>query len=104
MMGSMKDLSIQMSLPFGEDVVEGKVFELYVKNGKREFQRHVKFIQADCLEEAEDNVVGVNPDYWKTMSVRPVKPEYIWKTFEDLHVAYNTCKSILGLDELLENS
>ena len=103
MMGSMKDLSIQMSLPFGDDAIEGKVFELYVKNGKREFQRHVKFIKAECLEDAEDSVIEINPDYWKNMSVRSVKPDYVWKTFEDLHVAYSTCKTILGLDEFLDN-
>ena len=103
MMGSMKDLSIQMSLPFGDDAIEGKVFELYVKNGKREFQRHVKFIKAECLEDAEDSVIEINTDYWKSMSVRSVKPDYVWKTFEDLHVAYSTCKTILGLDEFLDN-
>ena len=100
MMGIMKDLSIQMNLPFGEDELEGKVFELYRKNGNREFQSHVRFLRADSLEEAEDNIVEVNPDYWKTMSIRPADPEYIWKMFESLHVSYCSCKKVLGLDDL----
>ena len=73
------------------------VFELYVKDGNREFMRHVRFLQADTLNDAEDRITEVIPDYWKTMSVRPVTLEYVWDVYQDLHFSYHTCKSMLGL-------
>ena len=94
MMSNMKDLAIQMSLPFDEDEMNNKVFELYVKNPNREFQRHVRFIKADSLEDAEDQISESDPDYWKTQSVRHVRVDYIWSTFESLHYSYHMCKSI----------
>ena len=102
MMGVMKDLAIQMNLPFDEDEMNGRIFELYVKSPNREFQRHVRFISADSLAAAEDQAAETDPDYWKTQSVRHVKVEYIWETFESLHFSYHMCKSILGLDKLEE--
>jgi hypothetical protein len=103
MMGAMKDLVIQMNLPFDEDEMNTRIFELYTKSPNREFQSHVRFINADSIEAAEDKVAEVNPDYWKTQSVRHVKVEYIWKTFESLHFSYHVCKRILGLDKLEED-
>ena len=90
----MSDAGMQMELPLedGRDI-----FELYVKNGQREFVRHVSFLRANCLNDAEDEISEVLPDYWKTMSVRPVEVEYVWKTYEKLHISYMTCKSLLGL-------
>jgi hypothetical protein len=73
------------------------IFELYIKNGQREFVRHVRFLRADCLNDAEDLVSVITPNYWKTMSVRPVETEYVWETYEELHVSYQTCKSLLGV-------
>jgi hypothetical protein len=99
-MANMKDLSMQMSLPLGEGDLEGNIFELYTKNPNREFQSHVRFVRAASREAAEDYVSESDPNYWKTMSVRSVRAEYIWKTFESLHMSYHTCKSILGLEGL----
>ena len=101
-MGKMKDLIVQMNLPFGEDDLEGHVFELYTKNSNREFQSHVRFIKAVSIEDAEDYIVEVDPNYWKTMSIRSVKIDYVWTTFESLHMSYHICKSILGIDKFLE--
>jgi hypothetical protein len=89
------DLDKLFDMMIGE--ADSDIFELYAKNGRREFIRHVKFLRADCLNDAEDLVSDIIPDYWKTMSIRPVEIEYVWKIYEDLHVAYMTCKSILGL-------
>ena len=91
----MIDPNQQMELPLDD---EGDFFELYVKNGQREFVRHVRFLRADCLYDAEDEISEIQPNYWQTMSVRPVEMTYVWKTYEDLHVAYMTCKSLLGLN------
>ena len=90
----------QMSFPFTsktDDELRGCVFELYKKNSNREFVRHVRFIEAESLNEAEDIASKIDAAYWKDKSVRAVSPEYVWKTFEDLHFSYNMCKSVLGL-------
>ena len=92
-MSNMKK-QLELSLDDTKDI-----FELYVKDGNREFVRHVRFLQAESLDDAEDEVSEIIPDYWKTMSVRHVGHEYVWSTYEDLHYAYNICKSMLGLVE-----
>jgi len=89
----MNDMN-QLELPFDDD---RPFFELFVKNGNREFVRHVRFLRAECLNDAEDEISVVLPNYWKTMSVRPVEIEYVWLTYEDLSVSYKHCKSLLGL-------
>ena len=83
-----------------EKSLEGKVFELYKKTNLREFKSHCQFIKADSLREAEDEAMVIDPDYWKTKSVRPVTPEYVWDTFIELHYAYSISKSILELDDI----
>lgn len=83
-----------------EESLEGKVFELYEKTSNREFKSHVQFIKADSLREAEDEAAVVDPDYWKTRSVRPVTPEYVWDKFIELHYSYSIAKSILELDDI----
>tara|TARA_R110000824_G_scaffold303780_1_gene491628 strand:+ start:138 stop:407 length:270 start_codon:yes stop_codon:yes gene_type:complete len=88
-MGNMKQLQLSLE--------EKDIFELYVKDGNREFVRHVRFLRADSLNNAEDIISEVSPDYWKTMSVRPVVLEHVWDTYKDLHFAYKICKSLLGL-------
>ena len=88
-MGKIKQLQLALE--------EKDIFELYVKDGNREFVRHVRFLRADSLNNAEDVISEVLPDYWKTMRVRPASLEYVWDTYEDLHFAYKTCKSLLGL-------
>ena len=100
-MSRMKDMAGQMSFPFSsktDDELTGKVFELYEKTPNREFMRHVRFIEAKSLQEAEDFVLNIDPSYWKNQSIRPVTPEYIWNVFQSLHFSYNMCKSILGID------
>lgn len=95
----MSDTGQQMELPLDDD---RDFFELYIKNGRREFVRHVSFLKADCLNDAEDEISSVLPDYWKTMSVRPVEVEYVWKTYEELHVSYMICKALLKLIQFNE--
>jgi len=92
----MSNMKQQLELPL-EDSRD--FFELFVKDGNREFVRHVRFLRAESLNDAEDEVASVLSDYWKTMSVRPVNIKYVWKTYEDLHFSYNICKSLLGLIE-----
>ena len=92
----MSNMKEQLKLPLDDS---REFFELYVKDGNREFVRHIRFLQADSLNSAEDEITTVLPDYWKTMSVRPVTLEYVWETYEDLHFSYHTCKSLLGLIE-----
>ena len=89
----------QMNLPFDVEDLDGRIFELYIKNPNREFKSHVRFIKAESLQDAEDYIAEVDPVYWKTMSVRSVKLEYVWKTFESLHVSYHLCKTLLGLED-----
>jgi len=86
----------QLQLPL-ED--RGEIFELFVKDGNREFVRHVRFLRAESLDEAEDLVAEVLPEYWRTMSVRWVDEAYAWKTHEDLHFALSMCKSVLDVIE-----
>ena len=86
-----------------EESLEGKVFELYEKTSNREFKSHVQFIKADNLRDAEDEASVVDPDYWKTRSVRPVTPEYVWDKFIELHYSYSIAKSILELDDITED-
>lgn len=83
-----------------EKSLEGKVFELYKKTNLREFKSHCQFIKADSLRAAEDEAMVIDPDYWKTKSVRPVTPEYVWDTFIELHYAYSIAKGILELDDV----
>lgn len=83
-----------------EQRLEGKVFELYRKTNLREFKSHCQFIKADSLREAEDEAMKIDPDYWKTKSVRPVTPEYVWDKFIELHYSYSIAKHILELDDI----
>ena len=83
-----------------EEKLEGKVFELYKKTPHREFKSHCQFIKADSLREAEDEAMVIDAEYWKTKSVRPVTPEYVWDTFIELHYAYSIAKGILELDDI----
>ena len=91
-MARMKQLKLPLDNP-------GEIFELFVKDGNREFVRHVHFIRAHSLAEAEDEVAKVNPGYWKTMSVRRVEESYAWSIHADLHFALATCKSVLDIVE-----
>lgn len=81
----------------------GKVYELYEKTPNREFKSHVQFIQADSLCEAEDKAMEVDPEYWRTKSVRPVTIDYMWERFTQLYFSYSMAKSILGLNGLVED-
>jgi hypothetical protein len=91
-MANMKQLKLPLESP-------GEIFELFIKDGNREFVRHVQFIRALSLAEAEDKVAEVKPDYWKTMSVRWVEESYAWSMLEELHFALSTCKSVLDIVE-----
>ena len=90
----MSDTGKQLMLSLDDD---DDFFELYVKDGNQEFVRHVRFVKVSSLDDAEDVFLEAIPDYWKTMSVRPVEFDYVWKTYTDLHMSYMFCKSILGL-------
>ena len=85
-----------------EEELEGKVFELFEKTANREFKRHIQFIKADNLCQAEDKALEVDPGYWRTKSVRPVAVTYVWDTFTDLYYSYSMAKSVLGLSDLLD--
>ncbi len=100
----MLPFSIQMSFDdiAEEEDLDGKIFELYEKTPNREFKSHVQFIKAESLCEAEDKFAEVDPDYWRSKSVRAVSIDYTWKTFTQLYFSYSMAKSVLGLDELLE--
>ena len=52
---------------------------------------------------AEDEAAVIDPDYWKTKSIRPVTPEYVWDTFIELHYSYSIAKSILELNDIAED-
>jgi hypothetical protein len=94
-------IGVQMLLPLEVKMDDSeKFFELYVKSGQQEFVRHVRFFKAKSLAGAEDAALEVNPDYWKTMRVRPVKMDYVWRVFQDLHFSYNICKTLLDLIDL----
>ena len=100
----MTPIEIQMSfddLESDEDL-EGKIFELYSKTPNREFKSHVQFIRAENLCEAEDKASEVDPDYWRSKSVRSVSTDYAWRTFTQLYFSYNMAKSVLGLEALLD--
>ena len=86
-----------------EETLIGKVFEAYEKTPNREFKSHVQFIKADSLSDAEDEAAVIDPGYWKTRSVRPVTPEYVWDKFIELHYSYSIAKSILELDDIAED-
>ncbi len=91
------DVDVDISI---EEELEGKVFELYKKTPHREFKSHCQFIKADTLSEAEDKAIEIDDEYWKTKSVRPVTPTYVWDTFIELHYAYSIAKGILDLDDI----
>ena len=95
------NLPAQMDLFDEQDNLQGNLYELYEKTPNREFKSHIKFISADCLNDAEDKVAEVDPFYWKNKSVRQVDINYVWQTFEKIHVSYQTCKSILGIDSII---
>jgi len=96
----MKDYGMQMDIFEQEEMLEGKIFELYEKTANREFKRHVQFIKAETLNDAEDLATEANPNYWRTKSVRPVKVDYVWETFVELHYSYSMAKSVLGIEDL----
>ena len=79
------------------DELEGRVYELYEKNSSREFVRHVRFVIAESRDEAEDYIANVDPDYWRSQSIRPVGVNYVFDKYEELHFSFNICKSVLGL-------
>ena len=97
----MSGLAIQIDLFESNEELEGHIFELYEKTPNREFKSHVQFIKTDSLTEAEDLAINIDPEYWRTMSVRSVSVEYAWSTLSRLHFSYSMCKSILGLNEML---
>lgn len=99
----MKNLAIQMDLFEHVDQLEGRLFELYEKTPNREFKSHIQFIVADSLTEAEDKATEIDPEYWRKNSVRVVDIEYAWDTFEKIHFSYRMCKSVLGLDEFVDD-
>ena len=91
------DVDVDISI---EEELEGKVFELYNKTPNREFKSHCQFIKAESLRDAEDKAMEVDDEYWKTKSVRPVTPEYVWDTFIELHYSYSIAKGILDMDDV----
>ena len=96
----MSNLPVQMDLFKMAEDLEDNIFELYEKTQSREFKSHVRFIKADSLREAEDLIADIDPDYWRTRSVRNVNIDYAWKVFEQLHFSYHMCKSTLGLESI----
>ena len=96
----MHNFVIQIDAFEKDDELEGKVFELYEKTSHREFKSHVQFIHADSLCQAEDKAAEVDPEYWRTRSVRAVSVEYVWDTFTQLYYSYSMAKSVLGLGDL----
>ena len=99
----MHNFGIQIDAFEKDEALEGKIFELFEKTPAREFKSHVQFVTADDLREAEDKVAEVDPEYWKSKSVRPVSVTYAWDTFTQLYYSYSMAKSALGLDRLLDN-
>ena len=91
------DVDVDISI---EEELEGKVFELYKKTSHREFKSHCQFIRAESLRDAEDKALEIDDEYWRTKSVRPVTPEYVWDTFIELHYSYNIAKGLLELDNI----
>lgn len=98
----MHNVGIQLEDLERDESLEGKIFELYNKTPGREFKSHVQFIRAECLRDAEDAAIEVDPDYWRTKSVRPVKIDYVWEMFTQLYYSYSMAKSVLGLTDLLD--
>jgi hypothetical protein len=99
----ISNLPIQMDLFDEQEGLEGKLYELYEKTSNREFKSHIRFIKADCLNDAEDKAIEADPAYWKNKSVRQVDINYVWETFEKIHFSYQTCKVILGIDSIIED-
>ena len=96
----MRNFGISTSSPLEGEGIDGKIFELYEKTVNREFKSHVQFIRASTLCEAEDIIAVVEPEYWRTKSIRSVKLDYAWETFTNLYFSYSTAKSVLGLDKM----
>tara|TARA_R110002060_G_scaffold3250_1_gene5111 strand:- start:598 stop:900 length:303 start_codon:yes stop_codon:yes gene_type:complete len=96
------NLGIQIEDIDREEELKGRVFELFEKTSNREFKSHVQFIEADSLCDAEDKISEVDPDYWRKKSIRPVTVTYVWDTFTNLYYSYKMAKSVLGLNDLLE--
>jgi hypothetical protein len=99
----MKNMGIQLDLFDANEELDGKLYELYEKTPNREFKSHVQFIVADSLKDAEDKATIVDTEYWRTKSVRSVGVGYAWDTFEKIHFSYRMCKSILGLEGVVED-
>ena len=101
----MGPLGIQMTFDDLEDGnnLSGKIFELYEKTPHREFKAHVQFIMAEDVCMAEDMALEIDPEYWKTKSVRPVTVDYAWETFTQLYYSYSIAKSVLGLNDVIED-
>jgi hypothetical protein len=97
----MNNTQLQLDLFNTYTEFDGKLFELFEKSPNREFKSHIQFIVADSLQEAEDRISTVNPEYWRTKSVRLVGVDYVWATFEKIHFSYRICKSILGIEKMV---
>tara|TARA_B100001123_G_scaffold342540_1_gene388679 strand:+ start:4626 stop:4925 length:300 start_codon:yes stop_codon:yes gene_type:complete len=98
----MSNFGISIDAFEKDEEMEGTVFELYEKLPNREFKSHIQFIRADSLRDAEDKTAEVNPDYWRTQSIRSVGVTYVWDTFTQLYYSYHMAKSALGLDKLTD--
>tara|TARA_R100000008_G_scaffold86732_1_gene81203 strand:- start:5694 stop:5993 length:300 start_codon:yes stop_codon:yes gene_type:complete len=99
----MNSLGIQIDLFEKDEELEGKIFELYEKTSNREFKSHVQFIKANNLCEAEDAISEVDPEYWRTKSIRPVKVEYAWDMFTQLYYSFSMARSVLGLEKMMDD-
>lgn len=99
----MNNSGIQIESFERDQALEGKVFELYERTPNREFKRHIQFIEAESLCDAEDKASEQHPEYWRTKSVRPVTVEYVWDTFVELYFSYKMAKSLLGLNVLTDD-
>ena len=99
----MNNLGIQIDIFEKDQDLEGKIFELYEKTPNREFKCHVQFIRANNLCEADDSITEVDPEYWRSKSIRPVKVEYAWDMFTRLYYSFSMARSVLGLEKILDD-
>ena len=99
----MVDSAVQLDLFGDSEDHDDRLYELYEKTANREFKSHVQFIKAGSINEAEDKISEVNPEYWRSKSVRAVNMDYVWKTFEQIQFSYKVCKSILGIEDIIND-
>ena len=97
----------QLELPFDDDTVDVKIFELYLYSKSlnhryRVYGKHVDYTIAMSMNAAEELFSKSYPNWWQTMGVQEVQPETVRNNLEQLEQQIETCKFVLEAVRIIQ--